>query len=70
MADKTTSTSPAIKAGTIQAGMATGTGTGTGVGSGCGCDPGTAPIAGATGTALGISAGTVGKITGSDGSTC
>jgi hypothetical protein len=64
MADKTTSTSPAIKAGTIQAGMATGTGTG------CGCDPGTAPIAGATGTALGISAGTVGKITGSDGSTC
>jgi hypothetical protein len=68
MADKTTSTSPAIKAGTIQAGMATGTG--TGVGSGCGCDPGTAPIAGATGTALGISAGTVGKITGSDGSTC
>jgi hypothetical protein len=64
MADKTTSTSPAIKAGTIQAGMATGTGTG------CGCDPGTAPIAGATGTALGISAGTVGKITGSDGLTC
>jgi hypothetical protein len=68
MADKTTSTSPAIKAGTIQAGMATGTG--TGVGTGCGCDPGTAPIAGATGTALGISAGTVGKITGSDGLTC